>query len=440
MFGKDIRIKSFLVQEWSFVLVIIYKCALDFSYVFFEHKYFSYAGFDYEFDFTRIIIGWTVYLIGYYALNAKNDEVDSLFLYTMYLLSVAPFISLYQFSESCTLWMVIIQVSCLVYIRLAMKIRIIKMGLSKFKTISYKNRNLRLFITLLMMTYLVYTIYKYGIPSLESMGFSVISETRAEVELSTIDSIIQNIMCRVICPLYILVAWKERRFFYFGVGVILQIYTYGITGFKTYLFIPIVLLGVEIIRKINLKKAVLLGLPLALIMSDLITYISGQRMAYALIGDRVLFFSAKIKYAYFDFFSNHDFVYFSQNSISKLLGIKSNYSTEIPYMIGDQYFNKPNMWTNTGFIADAYSNGGVWAVLLVATLMTFILIVLRNKTYGVSSMMKRRVHTIFLLYFIMLHDGPFLSTLFSGGMIVAIMIVIFIDFYDIDSKDSNTKK
>jgi hypothetical protein len=95
-------------------------------------------------------------------------------------------------------------------------------------------------------------------PSFEDMLFENIYESRAEVEFSTLLTVIQNLICKIICPIYILFAFKEKKYITFAFCMIVQIHSYGVSGFKTFLFIPLVLLGVNFLPKINLKKSILI--------------------------------------------------------------------------------------------------------------------------------------------------------------------------------------
>lgn len=37
-------------------------------------------------------------------------------------------------------------------------------------------------------------------------------------------------------------------------------------------------------------------------------------------------------------------------------------------------------------------------------------------------------HSLFIIFFIALNDGAFISTLFSGGLLFAVLVALFVDF------------
>ena len=156
--------------------------------------------------------------------------------------------------------------------------------------------------------------------------------------------------------------------------------------------------------------------------------IKRNNMLYALINERVLFLPAKIKNCYFDFFSRNDFVWFSQSSFAKILNIQSNYSENIPNLIGDLYFNRPDMWTNTGFIADAYANAGILGIAFICLLLVFVLLSARKHISYIHNSYKKVIEILFVLYFISLNDGGAISVLFSGGMLILLILIMVIDF------------
>ena len=194
----------------------------------------------------------------------------------------------------------------------------------------------------------------------------------------------------------------------------------------------------EFFKNIDLRKLIIAGLTGALLFVDLIQGATGRLMPYALIGDRTIFFPAIIKRAFFDFFSKNPYVYFSQNSIARIFGIKSVYETNVFNIIGAEYFDKPNMWTNTGVFADAYSNLGVAGVFIISFLLAIILIIVSQKMESFSGDVKNAMTAIYILYFISFNDGAFLFTMVSGGFLIVMIIAELVDFssdIEVENKD-----
>ena len=414
--------------DYDFILFIIYKIALDIIYDCYQYRLFGYYGFSYDYDFIRLILGWVLYIISAYSIKRKKSELSDVFVYTVLMLSIAPCIVFYEYNASCKFWMVACQVIVLVFMDFFISRPtwvVIKMP---FPKVSYKNTLLRIIMTCFIMAFLAYLVYCYGFPSLSEITFSNISKIRASYNGSIMLTIIENVICKIICPLYMLIALKEKKYIAFCFALFVCMYSYAITGYKTFLFIPVIVVGVSFLPKLDLKKCILIGLPLVITIVGVLYAITENIMLYGLVNERVIFLPAKIKIAYFDYFSNNEYVYFSQSTIARILGFVSNYSENIPNLIGRVYFNRPEMWTNTGFMADAYSNLGYFGMITISLIVVFIIRIAEQQMKSLSFRMKKSMESLFLIYFISLNDGGAISIIFSGGMIVIIIIMITISF------------
>ena len=101
-------------------------------------------------------------------------------------------------------------------------------------------------------------------------------------------------------------------------------------------------------------------------------------------------------------------------------------------MIGGLYFNKSGMWTNTGFIADAYANLGVLGVIIISLFLAIVIGFAIRQLNFVSGTMQKSIQALFLLFYISLNDGGAISVVVSGGMIFAILVISVIDFSDME--------
>lgn len=409
----------------------IYFFALEYLYVKIQTTIFAYVGYEYEWNLTRYIIGLIIYFIGTYVFFMRKEQVSSLFIYVIYYLSIAPFIVMYQYDTMVLLWMVVYQFVMLLLIKvfLAAFRHKEKHIITQNTAIFNLNTNAYRLLFAMATVFFVYMLAMKGLPSLSNLLFENISDVRGESSFSTLQSIIQNLFCKAVIPMMIAILFDKKKWFGVAYLTIIQVYVYAVTGFKTFLFIPFLMIGFRYLRKISVNKLIIKGLTLALIGCYVIYLLTDYVMILALITNRVFFLPAIIKYAYFDFFSSNDFLYFSESTIGQILGLKSGYSRNIVYIIGQKYFGKPNMWTNTGFLADAYAQMGYLGGILISIITTIELVwidkVTRYSNLAPGSAM-------FLLFFISLNDGGLISVSVSGGLLVAIMAV-----YLINNKASN---
>jgi hypothetical protein len=186
------------------------------------------------------------------------------------------------------------------------------------------------------------------------------------------------------------------------------------------LLIPVLIIGTKFLRTKSFKRLIVWGLPLAMGGALVLFLLIRNNMFAAIVFNRLVFLPAKIKECYFDFFSQNDFVYFTQSSLASIFGIESNYQRDVVFLIGEKYFNSPDMWTNCGFLADAYANWGMMGGFLMSLLLAFELHLLNN---AVHTPAKNYATAIFLIFFIGLNDGGLISVSVSGGFLLAILLI-----------------
>ena len=79
-------------------------------------------------------------------------------------------------------------------------------------------------------------------------------------------------------------------------------------------------------------------------------------------------------------------------------------------------------------MSDAFANGGIGGVFLIATVLSIVLIILRFGLKYVSEDLQVCIQSIFLIFFITLNDGTAISVLFSGGMLLTVILIYIVDF------------
>lgn len=424
----------FKVNRLNFLLFVLYKIILDYTYVYIQSDLFAYSGYDKVISQDRIVVGWFIFLIMTFLVCRWKGGLYSLFFYVMQLVTFVPFIVFYQYYADCKLWMVLAQCIGLVFMMVVFKIpqgvNRKQIGKIDSNRIEFSNKSFQVLLIISLLVYFLASLVKFGIPTLESMLFANVYETRAEANLPLMFVLFQNLFCKILLPFCILWYAKNNHWALMSLCLAVQIYTYAITGLKTYLFIPFVLLAILFVKKLNLERVILCGMIVVVLLVDFLYFDGQDTIWYALVGNRIIFFAARIKFSYFDYFSTHDFAYFSQSSLAHIFGFKSNYSVNIPNMIGENYFDKPGMWTNTGFMADAYSNLGFVGIILMALILAIVLRWAKRTIKDIPSPYNIMVEAIFLIFFITLNDGAVISVLFSGGMIAAIIVFRFLNFND----------
>ena len=94
-------IKTTHVRE-IFVLIIV-KLLLEYLYIYFVAQIFSYAGFRYDLIFSNYLLGWIVYLTGYFFLLQKRKIYIFEVYHILFLIYILPTIIYYSLSNQGTI-------------------------------------------------------------------------------------------------------------------------------------------------------------------------------------------------------------------------------------------------------------------------------------------------------------------------------------------------
>ncbi|MFA7688878.1 MAG: hypothetical protein WCX96_02170 [Bacilli bacterium] len=269
----------------------------------------------------------------------------------------------------------------------------------------------------------VYTnmIVANGLPSLGAFDFTNVYNIRKTTNYSHLMVYLVNWQAKVINPFLLTTSYIERDKKKVAVSIFLQLFLYLITAHKTFLFIPIAILIIMKVTESNLLLAVMTFLSfIGSGISYLVYNIFGNITIPSLFIRRFLFVPAKLKFNYYDFFSQNKFLYFSEGVIGKVFGIKSVYEIKIPNLIGYLYGNSIETWANTGYLADAYSNMGILGMLIMTLLFVLILIMINSLGNKIS---KELVIGLSLFSMLSLNDGALLTSLLTGGLLLLLLLL-----------------
>ncbi|MBO7341438.1 MAG: hypothetical protein J6U87_02035 [Clostridia bacterium] len=416
--AADAAREDFLFELFFFFVLFV---TLQILYVWVECPLFSYVGYELHYDWFEIAVGTAIALAGFVGVYTPCDSIPAVFLYVYYYLSVLPSIVLYMYGNTA-LWMVAYQLGFLLLIRVLLVVLAVcfagRAPRGKGGGEVVQSRVLRLFVLL----FFAYMFVQNGVPDLRAVLFENVYEVRAQYSAPLLVLLVQNLMCKIVLPLMICAALERGQWAWFALACLVQGYVYAVTGFKTFLLIPLLLIGVKLLRAKSFKRLIAWGFPCAMLGGLLIFLLVQSNMFAAILFNRLVFLPAKIKECYFDFFSKNELVYFSQSTIASLLGVQSHYAKNVAYLIGEVYFNKPEMWTNCGFLADAFANLGVLGGFLCSAVLALELHLL---SCAIREPARHFATPIFLVFFIALNDGGLISVSVSGGFLAAILLVLF---------------
>jgi hypothetical protein len=224
----------------------------------------------------------------------------------------------------------------------------------------------------------------------------------------------------VLNPALMLAALKRRSLLLGLLGLALQTLLFGMTGFRAFLLMPGLLLGMYMIG----GRRQLAGLALAgmmfLVGVALALYVWLDAPAIpALLVDRIIIIPAEIHYWYYDFFgvNGNAPLQLSQSVFAQLATV--HYQTPIAEVIAWKYMGLA-AWANVGLFADAFANFGFAGCAVFALLFALVLKTLDAASRATDA---RVAAALVAVQAFQLVNAGLLTTLLTHGLGIAILIL-----------------
>jgi len=134
---------------------------------------------------------------------------------------------------------------------------------------------------------------------------------------------------------------------------------------------------------------------------------------------RLLFVPSQVNFFYYDYFSTHGYIFLSYHKIFSSF-LNYPYQLSPPNLIGEVYFNNPQIHANTGLFGDAYMNFGFVGLILWGIFLVIIL-----KLADASSKGKDIKLTVAAIAIVILNlrNGALLTNIFTHGLLLALILL-----------------
>ena len=224
----------------------------------------------------------------------------------------------------------------------------------------------------------------------------------------------------VLNPALMLIGLRRRSLLISVSGLALQLLLFGMTGFRAFLLIPLLLLGFYLIGRRRQLAGVALAAVIAVVAVALALYLwLDEPLIPALLVDRVIVIPAEIHYWYYDFFGVHGQAPL-QLSQSILAAVSSaHYSTPIAEVIGWKYLGSAAS-ANVGLFGDAFANFGFAGCAIFALL--FALLLKAVDAAGRATDARVAAALVAMPAFQLVNSG-LLTTLLTHGLALTILVL-----------------
>jgi len=211
----------------------------------------------------------------------------------------------------------------------------------------------------------------------------------------------------------------------------LHVIWFGVTSHKTALFSPILILFVWFAFRYS--RAVSL-IPFAFTIMVLIALISAQasddNFGASLFIRRVFFVPSHLTFSYYEFFSKHEFVFWS-NSITSVF-IKYPYPLSPPQLISDYLGGSGH--ANNSFLSTGYMHAGILGIIFYCILVGKLFNIIDGLAANGMSL-RCAIALVIVPAHSLLTSADLPTSLLTHGFGIVVLILYLMRFSSIESRD-----
>ncbi len=411
---------DFIRSNKLIIALLFFRGLLDLIYLIYLGPFYGYAGFVIEINYLKYILSYVTLIIVFNLVPFENEKISEVIIQFFFVTVYLPLTSYFALAGGSLSWFIIFTIFwCIIFM-------INRLDLNwKLLTPKTNYSELKVKGTVVIFVVLVFSLI-FSLVDLK-FNFSLLDvyELRKENPVGAIplSGYIVNWTGKIFLPFLLIVSIvKFKRYInWFSIAMIaLIVLLFTITGHKSYLFmIPAIYGTIWLLRMKNFFFGLIMVFIVISVVGLLLFFLIDNTLVLSLFVRRTLFMPAQISFYYYDFFNGNP-IYLS-NSILKSF-FEYPYALEPPYLISKHYFNKPEMSSNNGIVADGFAHFGLLGAVIWSILFALLLKILDILTFGKNKLI---FWTLILLGARVFSGGSLLTGLLSHGFLVIILIAYF---------------
>jgi len=400
----------------AFLLVIIFKIVLDLAYYFVISQVWSHAKFELHFNSLKLVESYLLLILIFIFMPKSSKKLSNLMVWLLILLSYVPMLTLFAFMDQPRVYMYAVTGF---WILVFLLLKLPAVSFAPLKKI--QSKIIRYFIFIGVNGIVFFLIYKY-LGFFFSFDLAKVYDIRSQYVMKGIPlaGYLFTWVGYIVNPIFFVLFFTIRKWTFTVLIVASQFLLFSVTGNKTFLFaLPFVLALMWIVTRKNPVAWMAIGLIVIILAGMLSYWLIDDVWVSSLFTRRTLLVPAQLSFFYYDFFSNNTHTFLSYHRIFRSF-LDYPYHLAPPNLIGEVYFNKPELNANNGLVADAYMNFGfvgfvLWGIFLVI-ILRLIDSFSKNKDIKIT-IAAIAVPVIFLT------NSALLTCLLTHGLLLALMLL-----------------
>ena len=414
-------------------LIFIYKLLLDFIFFVLMNNG-EFDVYKSDFVFYKWIISIIVVLLCSFGTFKIKDNFSRFYIKLINLVMIVPISTIFVGKDYNLLWylMIIIEFIVILLSNVLFTNYIRGKRWDKYKLIdkisiflNKENLSKAIYYIFVINTFLILIlcIYYNGLPSLIALNLKKVYYVRDAFYLPKYIGYLYNFQVKFI-SLFLMALYLDKKCYRrFILITLIQLFFFLIKGDKvTLLSIPLTI-GVYYLfnnKRFNSDLIMLKSFVCVSVLS-IITKFLNFRVFIAIFTTRLLFTPANLKFIYFDFFSKNPNIGIVGTFLNFILKIPNPYAA-MPYqnVIAHEYFSNPNVYYNTGVLAEGFARFSYVGVILIPLILGILIAIISSKSKR-NGMAFSYAISIFPLF--LLNDVFMLHSLLFGELLLLLIVV-----------------
>lgn len=418
---------------YTIIMIIILKVILEYGYFVYVYPLYGYSGFSVNISMFKLIESYLIIIIlsCFLIKMERYNSPSKIVLYILFINLFLPLSSLYWIQDDSRQFFITIAISFLMIYFILFKTPRLEIFYMK------EGKN----ISIILFVFLTIIVYGSLIASggLQRMNFNIMNIYETREEFSSNSNFLLGYLlpwqARITNMFFLIygIVIKNKKLIVFS--LILQLLIFSMTGSKSYLFAPIIIIGTYYLFKKGYKNYLLLFISsaLSILFTILITLFKffGDGIALSYFLRRTFYVPAKLHYMYYDFFEDMTKYKLSTSILSFMF--ENPYGKNPVAFIAERVYEK-DFSPNVGIFGDAYLNFGLFGIILFSFLLSVMLKLLDSVAENVPLVISS---AIIILPSMALVNSAFFTSILTHGIIFAILVIWLSNSILLKSKDKD---
>jgi hypothetical protein len=345
---------------------ILFKIILEYTYINNVNPIYDYSGFILDISFIKYLEGWLIYSLFLsftpHILEKTSDFIINNLLFTF----LTPLLVFYSLSNAAreNLYIVLGGILIIYLFRKGKKI--------KLPIIKYGHNYAYLLCFLSVVSTSLWLVFSGGL-NFFNLDFTRVYEFRGDVEavISTgLMGYLNTWAFKVFGPFLLIIFLSSRKYFFASLVFLLHLFWFGVSSHKAVLFVPFVIIFIYMWFRNNKGLSIIpISLTLVISFSYFFFIIFDNNLYGSLFIRRLFFVPSFLTFTYYDFFSNEQFIFWSNSITSKFIEYPFNL---LPAKLIGAYLGI-DANANNSFLSTGYMHAGIVGILFYSIIFTLIL-------------------------------------------------------------------